>query len=219
MKLLPYILLLFSFTICQSQHVEFISGVSLNSFYNKVESPRQNSSYVNQHGPFLAVAFEGKKTSITNWRITIGFENYGGSISAYDGGNGGGTRVEADINRSSLLVGLYPLNLRLWNKIRINLGMELAKVVYDGFEGTSKTSVVFSGTNTITDLHDLHTTFNQDSFGVGVGMNYDIQLSNQLFIVPHYTFYQGITGEFKNTPTEPKSRRHRVCIAIRKKLM
>lgn len=218
MKLLITLILLLPFTSTCAQSVEFTSALSLNSFYNKVESPRQSSTYSAQPGPFLGFTFSSKKSKFTNWRIFVGFENYGGMISVYDGGNGGGTRVEAKVNRSALLLGFYPLNIHLWNNLTAHLGFEASKIVYDGFEGTSTTFLLFNGSTTVTDLKELHSTFNNDSFGACLGLSYTIKFRQHIYIVPQYTFYNGLTYDFSRTPIGVKSRRHRIGIGIRKEL-
>jgi hypothetical protein len=58
----------------------------------------------------------------------------------------------------------------------------------------------------------------QFQFGLRLRLAYTIPLSETIFISPQYSFYYGLTNEFKEFPEITKSYRHYLLIGIGKKM-
>lgn len=219
MKKLFIILISFSSLSLFSQNIEIIGGLNKNSFYdfNKNEG-HFTSTYSSGFGYSARIAIENIKADWLTLRFTLSYEKYSGEIEASDGGLGGGFTTVAEIDKSIISLGIFPLNFKIKNKIDLNFGMEISRLINENFEGTNS-GWIMEQPDWSYDLNNKYERFNSLTyFGLRGRVAYDFNLSNTFVISPQYSYYLGLSNEFDEFPKATKSMRHYFCIGIEKKL-
>lgn len=202
-----------------SQNVELIGGMNKNKFFDyEKDEGHFNSSYDSQYGYSIQIAIENIRIDTLKWRFTLGYEKYGGSINVRDGGLGGGVTTNAEIEKSIISVGVFPLNFRIIDRIDINVGFEVGALINENIAGT--TSGWSMGTNGYSyDLSDEHKRYNAKAyFGLRGRVAYDFKVSEKMAISPQYSYYFELTKEFDEFPEFSKSMRHFIGIGVQRKI-
>lgn len=201
------------------QKLEAYAGLNLNTFHN----PANNGGnyYFNFEpalGPTLGIGIDSIKLDMLKFRFTLQYDMYGGELEAYEGGHFYSHKTVAEINKSILSMGIFPLCFRILKRIDLNFGVELSLLLAESFEGT-KSGYSFPGPDYEYDLQDIYDQYSKQFFcGLTGRIAYDFKLPNSYFISPQYSFYYGLTNEFTEFPEETKSIRHYFCIGIEKRL-
>ena len=207
--------LLFVSTQLSGQRLEVIGGININSFYDNDKGDSHfSSSYTSKLGSRFAISIEGLKLERMTWRFTLGYDQYQGEVKASDGSLGGGYTTTMAVEKSAISLGIYPLNLKIKNRIDFNLGMEISTLISEKFQGKSVTWRMGGGGSS-TDLEERYDHYNRsNSFGLSGRLAYDIQINESLFISPQYQYYLGFSSEFKEFPEKTKSMRHYFSIGL-----
>ncbi len=222
-KLLIGLFLLSSLSLF-SQNIELIGGVNKNVFFNFPRNQGNfSSSYNADYGFSVRIGVDNIKNRRMSLRFTLGYDKYGGELTAIEGGLGGSHTTEAKINKSIISLGLFPLNFRIINKIDLNIGVELARLIYEQYSGT--TSGFHMGHDSWSynswsyNLADKYDHFNAKTYvGIVARIAYDFNISDKWAISPQYSYYLGLSDEFKEFPETTKSMRHNFCIGIQRKI-
>jgi len=222
MKLIYPVFLLAFFPISNptlsAQTIELIGGLVLNQFYDN----HSGESHYYMHptkGPGYAAGI-GADYAIDSFRLrfTLVYETYSGEIEAGDGGLGGGYYIEADIKKSVISFGFYPLNLNLSKSIAFNVGLEFSILTNEDFSGTY-TNWTFGMPDRTMDIEDVYNSFSASfQYGLRMRVAYDIPLSGSVNISPQYVFHYGLSNEFKEFPQTTKAMRHYLLIGLEKKI-
>ncbi|NEN24376.1 hypothetical protein G3O08_12760 [Cryomorpha ignava] len=211
-------LILFNLTLF-SQNVELIGGMNKNKFFDyEKDEGHFNSAYDSQYGYSFQIAIENIRIDTVKWRFTLGYEQYGGSINVRDGGLGGGVTSKAEIDKSIISVGVFPLNFRIIDRIDINVGFEAGALISENIVGTSSGWSI--GTNGFSyDLNDKNKRYNAKAyFGLRGRIAYDLNKSDKVAISPQYSNYFGLTKEFDEFPEFTKSMRHFFGLGVQRKI-
>ena len=200
-----------------SQKLELIAGMNKNIFFDYQKNEGHfNSAYDSQLGYSVHIATEDVKIDFVKWRFTLGYEKYGGEINARDGGLGGGYTTKAEIDKSVISVGVYPLNFKIIRSIDINVGFEVAALISENVIGTH--SGWQMGTNGYSyNLNDKYKRFSAKTyFGLRGRVAYDFHISDKMAISPQYSYYFGLSKEFSEFPEFTVSMRHFFGIGIQR---
>jgi len=206
--------ILFASAPLHSQSWELIGGANENLFFDFKQNEEQiNSEYFGRRGYVFRIAYETKSFSRTTMRYTLSYDKFGGSVKVSDVNYWSGQRTEAEVSKSTISLGLFPLNLLLFEDLIINLGVEVSSLIFCSTDGMT-VEWNRSGNKTVYDLNEIH--FNSDIYiGIRGRITYDIPVSERLAITPQYSFYWGISNEFAEFPDFAKSMRHYISIGIK----
>lgn len=218
----------FLFLFCNqffAQRIEYTGGINRNRFYDFKNDDNYHyyrSDYGVGKGFSFGFSVEDIRIDSIPLRLTLNISNYKGTVNVADGYLNGGSRSEFTSNKYVISAGIYPLNLKFQNKLHFNLGVQIDYLLaqsiigyhyyFQGLEPEEKVSLTNSNLYSYIDVQ------RNVYFGVSSRIAYDIPLPNDWFIVPQYSFYFGLTNEFKNIESNTKSLRHLFSLGFSKLL-
>lgn len=202
-----------------SQTIEIIGGLNQNNFFDFQEGEGHfKSSYTSDYGYTIRLGLDDIKADWMSLRLTLSYDKYSGSLTASDGGLGGGYTTNARIDKSVISLGVFPLNFKILDRIDLNFGLELSGLINEKFSGTSS-GWLTGHPNWSYDLIDKYDRYNSRFYlGLSGRIAYDFYISDNLAISPQYSYYFGLSNEFDEFPDETKSMRHYFCIGLQRKL-
>lgn len=200
-----------------AQHIEIFGGVNRNIFHDYNEFIQGHSTtYFPQYGFAAGLGLDSIKLGWLKMRFTLQFDHYRGIIEAKEHELSYYAKTNAKINKSVLSVGIWPANFRFMNKIDLNLGFLISRLVNESFSGTYYISFVFRPWMNY-NLQDKYSRYSSKTyFGIQGRISYDILISKSTWISPQYLYYFGFSNEFIHFPIETKSMRHYFCIGFKK---
>jgi hypothetical protein len=201
------------------QTVEFSGGANRNKFF---DLERQDGHFITEYNPDFGYSFgisiSDFKIDTLRMRISLLIDNYKGNFYTTNGGLGGAYETEAEVNKTTMGIGLYPLNISIRNNFHISLGGEFSLKLFDQTSG-HKSSWRMGAPSTYMKIENDSVKINKNLFfGISGRISYDIRIKENWYIGPQYKFYFGLTDEFENTEAEIKSMRHNFLIGIIRKL-
>ena len=219
MRLLFAILVLVCIKPVFGQRLELYGGINKNVFHDKKDV---NSHYLSTYDPGVGFSAGMGIDSILvdGWsiRFTLHFDQFKGDLYASNGALGGGYYTTASVEKSTLSIGFFPLNFRIFQRMDLNLGFLASVLLNESIHGTSGEWILGQpGWNQDFDEGDID--FSAKTYiGLQGRVTYDIHLSRLISITPQYLYYFGLTKEFVVFPEQTKSMRHYFCIGITKLL-
>jgi hypothetical protein len=221
-SILGNILVLLTITNSSSafgQGFEFYGGINNNILYdyNKNEG-HFRSDYNSDFGYTAGLAVDSLRIDWLKIRLTLQFDKYAGKLNVSDGWLGSYNTTIANVEKSVLSFGIFPINLKILNKIDLNFGLSLSALVADSFNGTISGSTM-NQPDWSFNLQDKYDRYNSSVyFGFQVRIAYSFNLSESIFISPQYLYYYGFSHEFVESPGSTKAMRHYFCIGLMKKM-
>lgn len=201
------------------QNVEFYGGLNRNIFhdYNNSEGHFM-STYKPGLGFCAGVRLDSVKADWMTLGIALQFDQIYGELEASNGGLGYNQQTKAEIRKSIISFGVFPLNFRILKRIDLNFGLEISGLIHESVTGTvSGWSMGGSHWS-----YDIHKKYNRYSSLFCVGLKgriaYDIPVTNTICITPQYAYYHGLTKEFHEFPEETRSMRHQFCVGVKKRI-
>lgn len=217
--ILTTIVILIAISSC-AQTIAINTGISYGRFYDtQKEEGHLVKNYTPQIG-FYAGA-EVKDIAIDTL-IKIGFainyQNYGGYFYTQNGGQGGSNTDEGEITKHILGLAFYPINLRLFKKLRISMGVSFNTLLSYRMSGNHSwyrrgSSPSNPGSSGTTDLNEIDGLVKPYYWGINSCIGYEFEV-NKFIIEPRYNFYVGLSNEFDKLQTATKSLRHSFQLSI-----
>ena len=210
------LILICSYTL-HSQSFELIQGFTKNNFYDRQEMSSGNrSSYSSDISHFYGLGLHQIKAGKLDIGITIIYEKYRGTVMADSTGLNVGRSIEADVNKSILSFGFYPINTTLFGNVDLNLGVVASSLVREKFSGTDRTFDTGSSSGVpAADLQDKYAQFSSNSYlGIRGRLVIKYKVGKEFYLVPVYSFYYGLLDEFRDFPRSTKSMRHSFGLAL-----
>ena len=208
------LMILSNITLLGQKTIEVFGGGSYNHLFERGELEGHYwSEYKNGNGFVIGGAIEEIRTDWIKWRFTFHFEKYNGEFTNSDGGMGGNYTTTAIFDKSTIVLGLYPLNIKATKNLCINFGIVLSRMVDENLEGTNYGWVMNRGAWSYP-LDNSKRYSNRGMIGFQTRIAYQIKLSENLALLPQYHFYYGFSSETRITPT--KAMRHYFNIGISK---
>jgi hypothetical protein len=197
------------------KNVEVIAGLNQNQFFDlNRDEGHYYSSYQSELGYALRIGIEDVKVDWLNLRFTLGYDKYGGKIAVSDGGQGGGYTTTAEIDKSLLSLGIFPVNLKIWNRIDLNLGFEVSALVDENYRG-KRSGGITGAPSWNENLEDRYDSYSEKGYwGIRGRLAYDFTIDDRFSLSPQYSYYFGMSNEFKEFPEETKSMRHYFSIGV-----
>lgn len=201
------------------QKLETFTGLNLNTFrHNTRDYSTYYATYQSGLGPTLGIGIDSLRLGMLKFRFTLQYDMYGGELEASEGGHMYSQTTVAEINKSILSIGIFPVSIRIIKRIDLNFGVQLSLLLAESIKGTESGWSATNGSYEY-DLQDIYDRYSSIFyFGLTGRIAYDFKLPNAYFISPQYSFYYGLTKEFTEFPEGTKSMRHYFCIGIEKRL-
>ncbi len=202
-------------SILIGQSINVFGGANINHFYDLNNS---DSQYQKGNGYSFGIGILKFFPDSFPLRFDIGLDYYKGGLSVYNGMVGGGTRTKAEVEKQSIMLGIYPLNFQIFKrKFLINLGGRFSYLLK---ETTSGFQYEFTpSSDTLYSLDDGDVKINYKfNFGISCRFAYLLNVYRGWSLTPQYLFFLGLTDDFKNTGVSTKSLRHIFAIGITKNI-
>lgn len=201
------------------QSIELYGGLSNNRFHDyRQNEGRYSSSYEPGNGYSIGIAVDSIKADVMSLRLTLKFDKYAGSLKASGGGQGGGHTTEAQIEKSLISLGVFPVNLQILKRIDFNFGFEIARLVSESYVGT-RSGWAMNQPAWSYELEEMYEEYSSYmSFGISARLAYNLRIDETFSLSPQYSFYFGLVNEFGRFPEATKSMRHFLGLGIKKKL-
>ena len=220
MKTLFKILILFYSFNLNAQDLIFGGGIIINSYYSFTGNDEGYlySEYKPGEGYSAFIGYEGVAIDSTPFDLIISFNNYKGHIYTSNGGHVGSrwTNLEAEISRIGLT--FIPLRFNIGQNLKIKSGIDMSWLVFNHFKGTQGYYFLASG-----DIDTLNgpqkEIVNKFSVGMTIKIQYEISLSENLYLVPQYMINLGLSNEFRNIEVNTKSFKQFFAVGLMKKLI
>lgn len=203
------------------QTFEIAGGINKNK-YTDLGKPQDNPFYSTKFSPGYGYSFAisivdlGLDTSL-QLRMTLRIDNYQGKFYCKNGGLPGSSETEAEVKKTTIGIGLYPININIKKRFHIFIGPELSVKLHDRTSGYK--SSWFMGSHTSMTIENDSVKINRPvCLGVSLTMSYDIRIKENWFISPQYRFYIGWAEEFENTQASIHSIRNNFAIGVVRKL-
>jgi hypothetical protein len=220
--LLIYILFLIVCSQIAGQNLEIFGGANGNILYsfrnNRNSGDLTTTKYSFGMGYNMGVGLDDIFLDSIPLRFTLHVVNYGGIINSSWYSLAGSGSTKAIIKNYKIEYGIYPLNFLLFSKkLKINIGLEFGTLIHNKTEGY-KSVGQYGYPNTNISLNDSSVEINRkQSLGLSGRIAYEINIANGWFIVPQYSLYIGLSGEFKEIDVNPSSFRQYLEIGIEKR--
>ncbi|MCD4795073.1 MAG: hypothetical protein K8R54_17715 [Bacteroidales bacterium] len=216
-KLFLYILLCINVLYVTAQDIEIFGGINKNYFFDfEKENPHFRSEYFSDYGYSLGLSISKLKFDSIPIRLSVIIDNYKGKLKITSGGLGYSQTTEAEVEKTTIGLLIYPLNLNILKNGQINLGALFTYKI--NFKSSGNFTSWSIGDPYIYEEKLIKIKNNDFIFGINGRASYDLKIMNNWYISPQYKFYIGLTNEFKDLQTNVKSLRHIFEISIKKKI-
>lgn len=216
-KTILFLFILFIHTSLPGQNLFFFAGLNGTVLhdYNYAQG-HYNSSYQSGLGYSLGVGVDSIDWFWWNIPFALKFERYGAQLLAGDGGLGGGYWVDARVDKSMLTLGIYPLNFRINPNFKLSIGTEMSYLLAEQLQGKYG-SWILGQTPLENTLVEKYPRYSRKTYlGLGANLRYDWSISPSLVVVPYWTYYFGLSNEFREFPNITKAMRLTLGLALRK---
>jgi hypothetical protein len=200
-----------------AQKIDFYGGVNFNKFHDyNTTTPHFNSSYNSDYGFSAGLGLDSIKLDWLILRFTLQFDKYKGKLNVTNGGLGGSWTTIANVDKSIISIGIFPVNFQILKRIDFNLGFLVSRLIDETYTGTSN-GWTMNQPNWNYNLHDKFNKFSSSTYyGFQGRIAYNFKLSKSLWISSQYLYYFGLSNEFIEFPEDTKAMRHYFCIGIKK---
>lgn len=207
----------------QGQSLELSGGLSMNSFYHTNQNRGSlQTNYTSGTGYSLGLTAEfdlhGFVEKPLPLKLRLGLSTYAGSFTISDGGRSYQNSTDAEVEKTSLDLAFYPLNISLVDRLSVSAGLEFNFLLKDNSAAIASSwqqCVCPSGIESKKGPKEI-SKGNTARFSSMFA--YALKLSKGLYVVPQYQFSLGLTNEFEGLQTNTKAMRHACWIGIRKDL-
>ena len=213
------ILLYFIVSNMSAQTIEVSGGINQNHFFDwEKEYVGFKADYTPGNGFSAALSLSELKFDSIPLKFSFLIDNYKGSFNKQLITNGGGYQSVVSIEKTSIGIGFYPMNITLLKKIELSIGAEVSYKIY-GITKGYKSTWALNGQNSNVTFDDGSVQINKDFiWGLSGMLSYNLKLNSDWSIAPQYKFYLGMSDEFSNIEDGIKSFRHYFELSIFKRI-
>lgn len=207
--------MMFYSIVLEGQYAEFFTGGNVNRFY--ISNDSENYSSIAALGYSVGFAIGGLKPFYFPIRIGVHYDKYSGAVSVAYRGGGGSASSNVNTVKSTISFALYPIDITVYDKVRVSLGAKYSLLVNESFTG-SEQGWSMPNNSWSFNLQDKYKRFNsKNTTGLILRTSYEIELNKSISISPQYSAYLGVSEEFKGLFASTKSLRNFVGVGIVKK--
>ncbi len=218
-KIIVYLVFCFIISNISGQNIELSGGMNRNQYFDRQKDEGHfMAEYAPGNGYSIGLSFSDLKIDSLAIRISLIIENNKGKFYLQSGGQGGTIRTEAEVEKTTVGIGLYPLNFDIFKKIKFSFGGEFSIKINDNTRGY-KSTWMSNGSSTYKTIENDSVQINNNFiWGISGQVSYDFRINQDWTIAPHYKLYLGMSDEFKNTETKIRSIRQNYEIGIIKRI-
>ena len=203
------------------QDLMVFGGLNNNRFCDyKKENNQFSTFYSSLKGTNYGLGLDNVKIAKHSFLFTLRTSAYNGYVYTTVRNPDAVTTTGIELSKSTLGLGIYPFNFKILdNHLDFNFGIEtnwLLKTTLKGYRTTLSTTDQPT-INTIIDNRSKNMV-NQLGMGLSGRLAYRLKIKNDLYLVPQYTFYCGLTNELKHMDANTKSYRHLIEIGLMRKI-
>ncbi len=202
-----------------AQKIEMFGGANRNTFYDRDENtPHTSSSYTSDYGVTAGIGLDSIKVDWLLLRFTLQYDEYYGKVEASNGGLGGSYTYDIAAQKSVVSLGAFPVNLRFFDRVDVNVGLIASRLVHESFSGKEYGWGMDSLLRAYSFDREATVKSSKTYFGLQARISYDFKLTESICVSPQYMCYLGTSKEFTEFPRNTKSMRHYLCVGIKKNL-
>ena len=219
LKLLFSILFFLHFININGEKIELSGGLIKNNYFDYSHDKEHfRSKYSSGNG--YSIGFSLEKNIIDSFLLksTFKVENFEGALYTSNGGLAGNRVTDIEVNTLCIGLDIYPLNTKILKVINLNFGVSCNYLLKNEITGFQSWSGYFANGIQYFSSQNSNSINNNFRIGVICRFAYEILVHNNLFLLPQYLFYLGLTNEFRNIEANTKSNRHSIEIGIMYKL-
>ena len=218
-KIIGSIIAFFIISNLSGQNIELSGGLNRNHYFDWQKSEGHfMSDYTPGSGYCADLSLSDLKYDIFTIKVSFLLDNYKGSFYTEDGGMGGASKTVAEVERTTIGIGIYPLNFSVVSRIYLSFGAEFSYKISDNTNGYKSGWVMYGPTTYMTIENDSMKINKDFVWGISAGAGYALKLSTDWSITPQYKLYLGMSDEFTNTEARIRSLRHNFKIGIIKRI-
>jgi len=214
--------LLLSSTMLIAQSVGLYGGYSHNHLFDFGKDGHIESEYLINSSYTIGIGIENVKIDWLNMSFTVDYHTYGGEIQEKYSGLASWSTTNVQITKSSISVGIFPINLYLFNHIELDFGVLFSGLIQEDFNGTKMgcSGNVNGGFDCFTiNLEEKYQNISARwVFGIQAKVGYDFHLSETLILAPSYSLSLGLSDEFSEVILDKRFMRHNICLGVKKKI-
>jgi hypothetical protein len=216
MKLSLISIFVFYWSSIMAQSIDFSSAISSNRFFEfeNQQSFRYDSAYKSGIGYSLQAGISNIMIGTAPVRFAITVDHYQGSVFSSYQALGGRNTTNAQVKKTTIGLGFYPVNFHISKNLHFALGAELSYLINDRTSGNQLINLMGENDKNI-DLSQNSKNFHNDIIvGMSALLSYDIAEWKSWRIRPQYRFYMGITEEFQLPNASVRSMRHHLGLSL-----
>ncbi len=205
----------------KAQDLLVFGGLNNNRFCDYKRDNNQFSTfYSSLKGTNFGIGLDNVKIAKHNFLFTLRASAYNGYVYTTTRQVEAVTTTGIELNKSIIGLGIYPFNFKILdNHLDFSFGVESNVLLKTNLKGY-RTTVSTIDKPTINTIIDNSSKGMVNQFGMCLSgrLAYRLKIKNDLYLVPQYTFYCGLTNELKNIEANTKSYRHLIEIGLMKNI-
>lgn len=182
-KLLLFLFTCISSMTLYSQPVEIFGGANKNVFYGKNDDSYSyfSADYHSGNGFTAGFALDSIRILRLKMRLSVQFDKYNGKfIAENNSGKAVYEKTIGEIDKSTVALGVFPLNIRIKKKVDLNIGAEVAGLIGENVSGTNHYAHIMYG-DELKDLNALYDRFSSRvCYGLKGRIAYQLALSKKV---------------------------------------
>ena len=209
MRSLLLLLAFYCTSLLHSQKMDVFVGTNYNLMFDFAEKGvHYYSAFEEDFGYAVSLGYENSRSS---FRSMLRLDSYKGSFEASDGALGSGYSTETNYSKTILSLGLYPVKIKVFPRLDINLGMVFSVLLHDSLDGDYTIWTVGQPSK----VYPLDNDYSSDLyFGAEARFAYQFPISYNVTLIPQYMAYFGVTNEFTEFPEKVKSLRNFLGVGL-----
>lgn len=204
---------LFSTYLTIGQTLTLSAGPNYGRFY---DFSKNEAQYRKEYSPEMgyricATWSDSRLGSIFNLKFSAGIEEYGGKFYSSNGGLGGFTLENGSLKKQIVFIEFYPLNTELFPKLFLSTGAGCNVKLKQQLTGYRSQWAISSPPIPDLELSSINGFVTHFNFGLSATLTYEFNIGH-LRIMPGYSYYLGLSREFRHLQSPAKSQRH--CLQV-----
>ena len=211
-----YLIIILPFSInIYCQNIELSNGLIRSTFYSSYyDDNYSTANFSSEWGYSFKLGIDGLKIDWMNLSLTIGYDNYSTKVEAISWGMMYESTVNLNIDKSLISVGVYPINISLLQRIKLNIGVEISRLINESFTGDGSLWIYDSDIDKYNLIEKYNQISSKNHCGLISRLGYEFSISEKYSITPQYNFYLGLTDEFKYAIGNSRTVRHIFSFSI-----
>jgi|GEM_PF-2923396 len=202
-----------------SQELEFTTSFGQNTFY-KLKVPPNFESYSYASGNAIAANIRLKLISENfptgEFLVFCSIEHYIGGFDHSINATGSGDRTIGTTDKTTLSIGLYPLNYKILKRLDIHIGIQMSFLLNEKNRGSYSVWTLnnLSGSNFSLEGEELNI---RTIPALNIKLSYPIKINDTISILPEYMGILGLVSELQQIGY-PRSMRNYLGVGLTVKL-